>query len=330
MMLAEGGTEHGHHVNILRSKSLFGPYEPDPANPILTHFSMKMQNSNIQGLGHADLIQAPDSSWWMICLGYRTSGYLLHVMGRETMLAPVRWDKNAWPVVNGDGTLAINMKCQTLPQVPMPLDPVREEFNFVKRDVPADSYSNIGLPWGWMSIGNPDYSRYSLTEREGWLRLRPTSTPLDAATSPTFVARRQTELRFNATALIDASHLAEGSQAGITAYAAPLNHYDVIIERKDGKLLAKSNIRVGALSHDGQPVELKDTQAYIRISSDKDYYYMQVSADGNSFTTLSKMDYRYLSTEVIGGFTGVMLGLFAQGEDGDGYADFDWFEYITE
>ena len=169
-------------------------------------------------------------------------------MGRETMLAPVRWDKNAWPVVNGDGTLAINMKCQTLPQVPMPLDPVREEFNFVKRDVPADSYSNIGLPWGWMrpadsysniglpwgwmSIGNPDYSRYSLTEREGWLRLRPTSTPLDAATSPTFVARRQTELRFNATALIDASHLAEGSQAGITAYAAPLNHYDVIIERK--------------------------------------------------------------------------------------------------
>lgn len=40
------------------------------------------------------------------------------------------------------------------------------------------------------------------------------------------------------------------------------------------------------------------------------------------------MDYRYLSTEVIGGFTGVMLGLFAQSEAG--YADFDWFEYITE
>ena len=103
----------------------------------------------------------------------------------------------------------------------------------------------------------------------------------------------------------------------------PLNHYDVFVERKNGKLLAQSNIRVGALSHAGQPVELKDAQAY-----DKDYYYMQVSADGNSFTTLSKMDYRYLSTEVIGGFTGVMLGLFAQGDDG--YADFDWFEYTTE
>ena len=145
---------------------------------------------------------------------------------------------------------------------------------------------------------------------------------------PTFVARRQTELHFNATALVDASHLAEGSQAGITAYAAPLNHYDLIVERKKGKLVVKSNIRVGALCHTGQPVELKDSQAYIRISSDKDYYYMQVSADGKSFTTLSKMDFRYLSTEVIGGFTGVMLGLFAQGDDG--YADFDWFEYKTE
>ena len=87
---------------------------------------------------------------------------------------------------------------------------------------------------------------------------------------------------------------------------------------------------MGALSHDDQPVELKDALAYIRISSDKDYYYMQVSADGKSFTTLSKMDYRYLSTEVIGGFTGVMLGLFAQGDDGDGSADFDWFEYTTK
>jgi len=87
---------------------------------------------------------------------------------------------------------------------------------------------------------------------------------------------------------------------------------------------------LGALSHDDQPIELKDAQAYIRIRSDKDYYYMQVSADGKSFTTLSKMDYRYLSTEVIGGFTGVMLGLFAYGKDEEGFADFDWFEYTTE
>ena len=330
LMLAEGGTEQGHHVNILRSRNLFGPYEPNRANPILSHFNMEMQNSEIQGLGHADLVQAPDSTWWMICLGYRTSGYLLHVMGRETMLAPVRWDENAWPVVNGNGTLTTDMHCPTLPQVPMPLDPVREDFNYVKRDVPADSYSSIGLPWGWHSISNPDYSRYSLTERKGWLRLKPTTTTLDKATSPTFVARRQTEKVFTATTLLDASHIGEGMQAGITAYAAPLNHYDVIVEKRDRKLYAKSNIRIGEMAHCDKEVPLNSNKVYLRITSDAAYYYMQVSDDGKSFQTLGKMDFRYVSTEVIGGFTGVMLGVFAQCTSPDNmYADFDWFEYKT-
>lgn len=330
LMLAEGGTEQGHHVNILRSRNLFGPYEPNRANPILSHFNMEMQNSEIQGLGHADLVQAPDSTWWMICLGYRTSGYLLHVMGRETMLAPVRWDENAWPVVNGNGTLTTDMHCTTLPQVPMPLDPVREEFNYVKRDVPADSYSSIGIPWGWHSIGNPDYSRYSLTERKGWLRLKPTTTTLDKATSPTFVARRQTEKVFTATTLLDASHIEEGMQTGITAYAAPLNHYDVIVEKRDGKLYAKSNIRIGELAHCDKEVPLNSNKVYLRITSDAAYYYMQVSDDGKRFQTLGKMDFRYVSTEVIGGFTGVMLGVFAQCTSPENmYADYDWFEYKT-
>jgi alpha-N-arabinofuranosidase len=55
---------------------------------------------------------------------------------------------------------------------------------------------------------------------------------------------------------------------------------------------------------------------------------MQASSDGTNFTTLAKMEYRFLSTETIGGFTGVMLGIFAQSkEQTNGYVDVDWFEY---
>ena len=339
LLLAEGGTEHGHHVNILRSKDLFGPYQPNPANPILSHFNMKMQNSPIQGLGHADLVQAPDSSWWMICLGYRTSGYLQHVMGRETMLAPVTWEKGGWPVVNGDGTLQTDMKCQTLPLVPMTNDPVKEEFDYTRRNAPQDSYHSMGLPMGWMSLCNPDYTKYSLTERKGWLRLYPSMTdlsmtaiPADTPThssSPTFIARRQTELNFSATALFDLSHLTEGMQAGLTAYAASLNHYDVIAEKRKGKIFIKSNVRLGQTSHSETEIELTGNLAYLRITSDKDFYYMLASPDGINFTQLAKMEYRFLSTETIGGFTGVMLGIFAQYKDEtrDGYVDIDWFEY---
>ena len=332
LLLAEGGTEHGHHVNILRSKNLFGPYQPNPDNPILSHFNMKMQNSQIQGLGHADLVQAPDSSWWMICLGYRTSGYLQHVMGRETMLAPVRWEQGGWPVVNGDGTLQTDMKCKTLPLVAMPKDPIKEEFDYIKRNAPKDSYHSLGLPMGWMSLCNPDYSRYSLTERKGWLRLRPSTTDLSETASPTFIARRQTELNFAATALFDLSHLSEGMQAGITAYAAPLNHYDVVAEKRNGQIIIKSDVRLGQTSHSEKEFALSGTRAYLRITSDKDFYYLQASSDGKDFVELAKMEYRFLSTETIGGFTGVMLGLFAQcgNETGAGYADVDWFEYLTQ
>lgn len=116
-------------------------------------------------------------------------------------------------------------------------------------------------------------------------------------------------------------------QAGITAYAAPLNHYDVVAERRNGKLIIKSNVRLGQTSHIEKEVPLSGNKAYLRISSDKDFYYMQASSDGNNFTTLAKMEYRFLSTETIGGFTGVMLGVFAQCKDAtDGYVDVDWFE----
>ena len=117
-------------------------------------------------------------------------------------------------------------------------------------------------------------------------------------------------------------------QAGITAYAAPLNHYDVVAEKRNGTIYIKSNVRLGQTSHSEKDFPLNGTRAYLRITSDKDYYYLQASSDGTNFIELAKMEYRFLSTETIGGFTGVMLGLFAQSNSKtDGYVDIDWFEY---
>ncbi|MBQ4210844.1 MAG: glycoside hydrolase family 43 protein, partial [Prevotella sp.] len=175
----------------------------------------------------------------------------------------------------------------------------------------------------------PDYTRYSLTERKGFLRLRPTTTDLSKIASPTFVARRQTELNFTSTALFDLSHLSEGMQAGITAYAAPLNHYDVVAEKRNGQIYIKSNVRLGQTNHSEKEFALNGTHAWLRITSDKDFYYMLASSDGIHFVELAKMEYRFLSTETIGGFTGVMLGVFAQSNhaNDNGYVDIDWFEY---
>ena len=54
----------------------------------------------MQNTGHADLVQAPDGSWWMVLLGVRRAGAIpeVHVLGRETFLTPVRW-VDGWPEV---------------------------------------------------------------------------------------------------------------------------------------------------------------------------------------------------------------------------------------
>lgn len=316
LLLAEGGTEHGHHVNILRSRVLFGPYEPNPANPILSHFNMKMQSSPIQGLGHADLVDAPDGSWWMICLGYRTHGYLQHVMGRETFLAPVEWKEGEWPVVNGDGTLQLDMDVPTLPEVKMAGEPSFEDFSCEK------------MPIHWFYLCNPDSTRYSFSERPGYLRLKASEVNIDDTASPTFVARRQTEYEFKATTLVDFSNLKDGAQAGLTAYAAAHYHYDVEVRTKGRKHYIAANIRIDNSDNTVVEIPVKADKAYLRIEGNRNGYVLQYSLDGKKYETLTEMGYRPLSTETIGGFTGVMLGLYAQGTEGS-YADFDSYSYVV-
>ena len=189
---------------------------------------------------------------------------------------------------------------------------------------------SVALMLVMASMANPVFSNYSLTARKGWLRLAPSIETLESPASPTFVARRQTETNFSSTTLLDGSEMTDGIQAGLTAYAAPLNHYDVVAEKRDGRLFVKAQIRIGEMSHIEKETEMNGPLAYLRITSDKAYYYLQVSSDNQLFTTLTRMDYRYLSTEVIGGFTGVMLGLFCTAPQTKGFAYFDWFEYSTK
>ena len=127
LMAAEGGTEEAHSETIARSKNIWGPYNPNPANPILTHVNAAGQGNPIQGVGHADIVNAHDGSYWMVFHGYRTvGGGVHHILGRETCLAPVTWPKNGWPVVNGNGTASVNMTTPTLPLKPFPPKPAKD------------------------------------------------------------------------------------------------------------------------------------------------------------------------------------------------------------
>lgn len=327
LLIAEGGTEFGHGVTIARSPFVDGPYTPAPHNPILTHFKQATQSNPIQGTGHADIIQAHDNSWWLVCLAFRTqSGGQHHLMGRETFLVPVSWDKGGWPVVNGNGDFAIDMKVKTLPQKPFEKRPVREEFKGTASDYVSPVAKGLGPEWEW--IRNPDPARYSV--QNGVLRLYGTAYDLnETSSSPTFAGFRQQDVDFTAETCVNLASAKSGDKAGLTVFMDAGAHYDISIVRKGGKNVIETNYSMGVLNH-REEVSFKGSKVWLRITGESEYYRLWYSVDGKEFKQAGMGNTRYLSSETVGGFTGIMIGLWAQSPSGTGYADFDYFEYCSE
>ena len=321
LMISEGGTEYAHKVTIARSRSIYGPYDSNPSNPILTHMNAVTQSNPIQGTGHADLVQANDSTWWMVCLAFRPQSGLHHLLGRETFLAPVRWDKNSWPVVNGNGTIDLSMNVKTLP-----FQPVKKASYITNFDEPK-----LGFEWNYLR--NPNVNNYSLTDKKGFLRLKTSTIKLDDIDSPTFVGRRQEHVDFTATTSMNLFKAQKGDESGLTVFLDKESHYDILIEQSSG---GKRNLvvryRMGVLSHIESKVEIPEGEVFLRVKGTADYYTFSYSVDGTTYRALSKMNTRYISSETAGGFTGVFLGLFLTSENSqsNAYADFDKFEYTPE
>ena len=318
LLISEGGTEYGHKMTIARSRAIYGPYESNPSNPIFTHINEVSQSNPIQGTGHGDFIQAHDSSWWIVFLGFRPQSLLHHVLGRETFLAPVRWDANAWPVINGNGTVNIDMNVPTLPLQPVKQHDLSTDFDETK----------LGVDWNYLR--NPFMNNYSLTEKKGSLRLKASPVSLDDNDSPTFVGRRQEHMDFSATTVLSLNNAKEGDQAGMTILYTSQAHYDFFLkESEKGKRKLVVRYHMGVLNYIAYEMDIPGDKIYLKVKGDKDFYSFYYSLDGEKFDFLNKINVWYLSSETNGGFTGVYIGLYAasQSKNTKAYADFDKFMY---
>ncbi|WP_434739842.1 glycoside hydrolase family 43 protein [Micromonospora sp. SH-82] len=322
LLIAEGGTERGHGVSVARSRDLRGPYEPAPHNPILSHRST---DRPIQSTGHADLVRAPDGSWWMVLLGTRPQGHTprFHVLGRETFLAPVRW-VDGWPVVD-------------------PVEPRSEAspgWSPVDAPPPRDDFDRATLAPAWISPRSRPEGSWSLTERPGWLTLHATGDTLDRP-GHTFVGRRQQHPDCRITARLDPGT----ARAGLSVRLDEAHHYD--LEVADG--LARVVARIGPVRQcvaevpvPAGPVELTvdvrttdvlpPTVTSAKQAAERppgvgatgpDTLGFLVATGSGDPVTLAELDGRYLSTEVATGFTGRVVGMYVT----EGTAAFDWYDY---
>ncbi|ROT29632.1 glycoside hydrolase family 43 protein [Micromonospora sp. HM5-17] len=308
LLIAEGGTERGHGVSIARGPAPDGPFEPCPANPILSHRST---DHPIQNTGHGDLVQAGDGSWWLVFLGVRPRGGTpgWHVLGRETFLAPVTW-VDGWPVV---GPVDPVMRAPELPPAPVGGVPARDDFD------------STTLHPCWISLRSRPPEDVSLTERPGWLTLRARGASLDDPTV-TFAGRRQDQHDLRVRALVDAAQ----GRGGLAVRLDEQHHYAV--ELGDGEVCVRARIgplaqRLATRPLSGPAVLRVETWAsgpgMDHPRQEPDVVRLGFETDSGEFVALAELDGRYLSTEVAGGFTGRVIGCYAA----EGAVQIDWFDY---
>jgi alpha-N-arabinofuranosidase len=324
LLIAEGGTEYGHMATIARSASPWGPWEPCPHNPILSHRS---QYHPIQATGHADLVEAQDGSWWLVCLGVRPQpGTRLHHLGRETFLAPVIWDQAGWPHVGDGGRIALSLDGPNLPAVRWPTPGPRDDF-----DGPT-----LGCDWNFLRW--PQTESWSLTTRLGFLRLIGGPARLDDGSGVVFVGRRQAHAHCSATTRLEFAPDAEGQEAGLVVWMNERHHYAIAVTwAQNGRRMIVRQ-RIGALAVVVAHVPLGAGPVTLQVSvvppssaasAGLAPYTFAYACNDDDLQTLAHGDARYLASEVAGGFTGVYVALYAtaNGAPMMAPADFDWFEY---
>lgn len=328
LLISEGGTELAHGLTMARARDMYGPYEACPDNPIFTHCNRAGQDSQIQGTGHGDLVQATDGQWWMVMLAYRHfGGGSYHHLGRETFLAPVEWEEGGWPVVNGGEPLQVQTETTEHPMLYMTNPP----YN----NTAITGFGQLGYEWLYMQ--NPDSSKYELTDgltpgsRERAIRLHGSASTLSQGEQPTFLGRRQEAADIIAQTLVDATLLNIGDEAGLTVYQIFNGHAEIAVHREtDGSLAVISRATVKSLVKEETLGHIDGNIVQLTITADGGSYGFSAAGateqgdiDDNILET-EPLDCALLSTEVVGGFTGVTLGIYVTGS---GSADFQWFDY---
>ena len=93
LITAVGGTAGpptGHMVIAARSRSINGPWEHCPHNPIVrTRSAAEPWWSR----GHATVVEGPAGDWWMVYHGYENG---FRTLGRQTLLEPIEWTADGW------------------------------------------------------------------------------------------------------------------------------------------------------------------------------------------------------------------------------------------
>lgn len=325
LMISEGGTELTHMVTIARSREIKGPYTAYEKNPILSN---RGKNTVLKATGHADIFQDQNGSWWAVSLGIRCISYpFKHNLGRETMLMPVIWEKDEWPVLATDGIL------EEIYEAPSFADDAWKKsipnHRLASAEEYFDDFSENELNPSWNYIYHP---LNHLCMIDHGLNLTSNGNALNSENGASFLGRRQEHHFFHACTKVSLPMTEEGEEAGLTIYLNHRHHYEIALARIENKNYIITRKQIGSLSSTTHMISAPKNETILQLGGTKETYTLSYSLDGSHFIKLEDGETAYLTTETGGMFTGNYIGLYTvqHRKDKACTAVFHYFHYKAD
>jgi xylan 1,4-beta-xylosidase len=313
LFVAEGGTGIGHRISVARSKTLMGPYESCPYNPILRQLD---EEAAIQRAGHGKPVQTQNGEWYIVYLCGRMVDGKYSILGRETAMDPITWTADNWPIINNlNGPSPLQKK----PKLP----------KHIWEDTAIDDFNGDRLGLDWMFSRAPKENSYYI--EDSCLHLKGDVLDMNDTKCRSIVVRRQKDFTFTAECKIYLANMYQGQNIGMTCYYdentylkfgvfGEENGYFINVEEWiDDKYYKQNKISISNV----EEIELKIETKYL----ERTFYYRSGNKEWIKVAQLSNV--YYLCDEGLKKgkrFTGAMIGMYAYaGKQPELWGKFEYF-----
>jgi len=298
-----GGVPTGWEV-VLRSKSLYGPYEDKVV--------LAQGKTGTNGPHQGAWVDTPKGQFWF--LHYQDRG----AYGRVVHLEPMKWVED-WPVIGDEGEpVATHKKPEVSgkPALVTPLD--SDEFDG----------SRLGLQWQWQANPAPGWALPAPSA--GALRMTCVTPAADVKNlwdAPNLLLQKFPGPAFTATTKLTLTAQNDGEKAGLVVFGT--DYVTLALERRGGELIVTQGVckgaNTGAREREVATVRAAGNSMTLRARVlDGGVTELSYSSDGVAFAAIGE-PFRAQP----GRWVGAKIGLFAlRGTESArevGYADVDWF-----
>tara|TARA_R110002050_G_scaffold92809_5_gene194140 strand:+ start:19005 stop:20744 length:1740 start_codon:yes stop_codon:yes gene_type:complete len=314
LMCAEGGTGGWHSEVIFISDNPRGPYKPAPSNPILTqrHFPKDRPNK-VDWAGHADIVEGPDGKYYGVFLAIRPNEKDRVNTGRETFILPVDWSGEFPVFENGLVPMEPKLKMPEGVENKTGQNGYFPNGNFTF----TEDFTSEKLDYRWIGLRGPREEFISTTKKG--LQIQPFEVNIKEVKPTSTLFHRQQHKNFSFETTLDYTPASEKDLAGLVALQNEHSNYVFGITQKGEEyyLLLERNEK----PRRSRQVESKivastvidvENPVHLKVQANGDNYEFSYSTNGTDFVNLGgTVSGDILSTNVAGGFTGCLLGLYA-------------------